>query len=308
MKMRLIIVLALCTVIISTFSLRERLFLQRPFFQKGRLLKIPLEYDEINHESYVKAKIEDGEYYLLLDWGLPGAWMLQSRILEKIKHKHIEGTFTFRDLKGNVYSSSAIRLPLIKIAGKEFENALGIEEQKKFIEEGCVIWTSNEVNEATFVRAGSVGRDLFKNWNLIFDLSNDTLYLTMEESADYKKRNHHNTKAFSEVPFVNSRTGTVISVETDLGIRRFLLDTGATHSFLRNSDVKKEEQEEFKPGRWRYATKKFVCGNLDFGKTDFVLYELTSIDDDIDGILGVDFFYKYCVFLDFQNNIAVISK
>ena len=296
MKIRWIIFHVLSAIVLSTIFCRES------------LLKIPLEYDEGNRESYVKAKIEDTEYNLLLDWGLPGAWTLQSRILEKIKHKHIEGSFSFRDLKGNVYSSSAIRLPLIKIAGNEFENALGIEDQKKFVEEGCVIWTSNQVNKSTRVRVGSVGRDLFKNWNLIFDLSRDALYLTMEGVAEYKKRNHRNLKVFSEISFINSRNGTVISVETDLGIKLFLLDTGATHSFLRNSDVKKEDQEEFKPGRWRYATNKFVCGNLDFGKTDFILYELTSIADDIDGILGVDFFYKYCLFLDFQNNIAVISN
>lgn len=287
---------------ISLFFLSKSLF-----FQKGLFIQIPVEFESFPDSPLVSAKIEDTFFVLKLDWGLPAAWTLRKEVLEKINQKKEEGTVQYKDIKGKSYFSRAFRLPQLELGKFKIASALGIEEDDYFIQKGAVMWSSSLAEQDRKNIQGKVGREAFKGWNLLFDFPKSALYLTQQKAHDFKQAN--SVKVMAEGSFEESRNGTVIVIETDIGPKRFMLDTGASHSILRKSAIPPDlltKVKETKPGRWLYTTERFSFGNINLGPLDLFLFEFTSHLSDIDGILGVDFFRAYPIYLDFQTKVALI--
>ena len=87
-----------------------------------------------------------------------------------------------------------------------------------------------------------------------------------------------------------------------------MLDTGSGHNLIKTSLLKDKTLKDWIPGKQRYHSSKFVMNGRDFGSTAFVPFELSSFFENLDGILGMEFFNEYIVYLDFEKKIAHIGK
>jgi len=154
------------------------------------------------------------------------------------------------------------------------------------------------VSKAYLIRFDREATDhFFQQMDCFFDFPNSVMFVAkdikvLQEDAGCS------FNGFMKTPFDLTHCGVVFSVETDLGINRFLLDTGSTWSLFKSSQVEKNGRS--------FTTDKFQIGEADFGKTKFWLYEFSDRLE-VDGVLGVDFFKKHAICLDFHNKIAYIK-
>ena len=83
-----------------------------------------------------------------------------------------------------------------------------------------------------------------------------------------------------------------VNIQTNEGMKRFLLDTGAERSAIKKSpsDPKQIKLSLENLGSWNFYTLNFPEGILP-----------------IDGILGIDFLKKHAVYLDFLDRTIYIE-
>ncbi|MBU6446295.1 MAG: hypothetical protein KGQ49_02725, partial [Verrucomicrobia bacterium] len=111
---------------------------------------------------------------------------------------------------------------------------------------------------------------------------------------------------FTQTPMHMTSDGVVIEVDTDIGAKRFLLDTGSTISVIRNIDI--PEKIAFHNAMPVYESSKFLIRGTDFGKQILYLLDISPDFKDSDGILGMNFFNEHAVFLDFTKNVVYIGR
>jgi hypothetical protein len=185
----------------------------------------------------------------------------------------------------------------------KFEGAIAREENIDFLLRGCQILPDIPFLRLTIAKLymsrvnGRIGWPLFQQMNCFFDFPNSVMFVakdmkTLQDEAGCA------LDGFVKTSFDLSHCGLIVSVETDLGRRRFLLDTGSTWSLFKNSQVEKKGRS--------FTTDKFQIGGTDFGKTKFCLYEFSDLFE-VDGVLGVDFFKRHAICIDFHNKIAYIN-
>ena len=88
-------------------------------------------------------------------------------------------------------------------------------------------------------------------------------------------------------------------VNNKQGVKKFLLDTGATLSVYRESDSQSSDSIRFRMNIEGY----------DFGGWDFLPYPITSdLASELDGVLGIDFFKTHVICFDFQEKYLYIHK
>src|SRR5581483_1332794 len=78
-----------------------------------------------------------------------------------------------------------------------------------------------------------------------------------------------------KVPFEKSAKAIVLRANTDFGVLRLGLDTGATLSVLRTSSIDKSKMKKTKTGLDYCTSKKFVIGDKDFRTKNFCLIPIT---------------------------------
>ena len=103
-------------------------------------------------------------------------------------------------------------------------------------------------------------------------------------------------------PFECQSVGMIINVETDLGVKKYLLDTGATHNFIYD----KEPSEKTIPNQ--IVSSKFILGGYDFGEQI-----LTKLRDPLpfaneQGAVGMEFLKHHVIFIDYPNKALYIKK
>ncbi len=125
-------------------------------------------------------------------------------------------------------------------------------------------------------------------------------------SMNQLKMDHWSICDLFETSFEMGRWGIVLSIETDIGTRRLILDSGASASIIKNSSLNLSSIKKEAPGRQMFTTTKFVIGGHDFGPVDLSLFEIAS-SIDADGFIGLDFLKKYAIYLDFENSKAFIG-
>jgi len=104
----------------------------------------------------------------------------------------------------------------------------------------------------------------------------------------------------------SEKSGLIFALDTDLGPKRFLLDTGANHSILHKSSEPKEHAQESRPGCWHSFDRNISYNGRQLDQLDFALAEIAEVFD-VDGALGTDFLKRHVICLDIEHRIAYIS-
>lgn len=269
-------------------------------------IRLPVNFSHSLLEPIVNIEIEGTKYSVFIDLGSVGyEFHLEDRILKKIKNKKALGVGEFSDLRGNLYSCPEFCIPEIKLGEAAIFNSTVTERNHRFLHNAHVWPISNTqrlIDEETSRIDGKIGLPVFQNYNCLFDFPNSVIIL-QKDIEDLEKIYPPNK--FVRTPFSIEKYGIVLSIETDAGIHRVVLDTGATVSVIKKSIITpvntKEVEEEY------YSTNKLIIEGCDYGAWELAQFDISE-KWDVDGCLGADFFVEHAVYLDFHNKMAYIQR
>ncbi len=272
--------------------------------------QIPIRFVFYSKLPIVEVEIEGVNYDFELDTGASGEIIVRKDILEKIQNKEFRGIVTNFDVKGTLYQSSEFLLPHLKLGNAEFKLVKAREENLDLITEGCIVWNFSDTyleNQKIRLKniAGRIGWGILKRHQWYFDFYHSLLWIVEDLNELENQVSYFSRMNYVNIPFEESQAGITFSVETDIGIKKLVLDTGANISCLRKALVETKYAKEFRPGLWMYSSKVEI-GKLHFGVYPFFLYEFTP-KLDVDGIMSVQFFEKNGIYLDFKNHRALIG-
>jgi hypothetical protein len=271
--------------------------------------KIPFYFVASSACPIIDIEIEGVKYPFELDLGFVGNDIsIQPAVLEKICSKAIKGTSNFSDVRGNLYTTNQFWIPSLRVQNFEIKDICGDEESAEFLN-NVVVYSGDEIEESTehsSICAGRVGVNLFETYVCTLDFSKSALFLSPHVDETISNR-------WIRSELVVSNNFGLISFETDLGKKTFLVDTGASSCLFKESlidkqaSIKKNTAKKTAADRWIFRTFKMGIGNADFGEQRFVLLEFKGPFAHVDGILGIDFLKKHPICFDFQNNVVYLE-
>jgi hypothetical protein len=245
------------------------------------LERIPVTFN-IRNAPMIDVSLEGDTYSLKLDFGSCFCFSLKSDILEKI-HKTKYGTSNWHDFKGNPYESPIYTIPEIKIGGLKFSRVLINQDSEEFHANTCLIGNPLPLS-------GMIGLSILQKYNLFLDFPHSVIYASkdlalLQEAGLF-------SHDFLAVPFKFHPDGIILSVETDTGVHRLMIDTGTTSTAIRVPHPS--------------STVKFNIMGHDFGK-HFIMPIDISAQFDFDGCIGMDFLCEYPIFIDYSNKVVFID-
>ncbi len=271
---------------------------------------IPVQFFSYSNLPVIEIVIENKKYYLELDTGAVGDIVLKKNVLDQICNKKYQGIVKTVDINGNIYENSEFLISDIELGGLSFESVVAREENISLLTDGCVVrHSSKNEEEKKALRftniAGRIGWGILEERRWYFDFFHSLLWAVEDLTELEKSVVYFSARDYVEVPFEIGEAGIILFIDTNIGIKKLLLDTGANISCLRESLVQKKYAKEFEPGRWMFLSKMKI-GDTNFGNFPFFLYDFTAMLD-VDGILGIQFFEKNGIYLDFENKKALIG-
>ncbi len=281
---------------------------------KERAYFLPMKISgfSIGNVPYIIVCIEDQTITAKVDLGYQGHIALTSDIIKNLKTKKFIGRHSSYGIKGKIWESNVYELEKIHTENVSFYPVLADELCSEF-QTDIHVGVQPNVSE---LDCGRVGWRLFQNFNLLFDCKNSIFALC--DSLETLKQQGYSTNSFVEVPFLLDQGWIAFTAETEHGNLRCILDTGSTWNMLNknildpfNSHmVLKNDNEEsylkLNPENKDLLVfdsenildlQVFNIGNKSFGPMTF---NHIKSPVDIDAIIGMEFFEKTLVFVDFS--------
>jgi uncharacterized protein YceK len=255
--------------------------------------QIPVYFPRCANAPIVKVNIEGVEYFLILDLGASAHLKLVDRALNRLNNKEPVGISRSIDINGNCYEMPAYKIPHFKLGTINIEGAVVVEESHRFIREGGKIgsWHNYlQIQDQIDMIDGRIGGGLFCSSRCVcyFDMSRFVFCLgpTLDEMTKTYALTNYMQDTFEDV------NGLIcLNILTDRGMKKFVLDTGASHSAI---------QKSHSDGRW-------VKMDLEhFGPRHFFALDIPE-NLLFDGILGIDFFDDYAMCLDFSTHTIYLK-
>ncbi len=259
---------------------------------------VPIEFLNAYQIPCTSIEIEGSTYQVEIDLGSKIPLSLDKHVLEKIK-KDPCGTSRWIDFRGNRYETLTYSIPEIRLGTFLLKKIKAKEESLHFAAENSIIIESKE-----HLNAGRIGRDFFSGKNIFMDF-NHRIFIACGKLKDLEKRGYK-TEDLAVVPFKITLDGIVLEIETDMGKRKFVLDTGSTVSAIRWEPLQESNKERL--GIPVIETSKFSMGKIDFGFRELYLLDISQAFDGMDGLLGMDFLKEHLIYLDFAKSTAYVGK
>jgi len=244
--------------------------------------RIPITFASRSHAT-INVSIEGNVYPLELDLGSSSPFSLRQEILKNL-HKTSYGTDEWSDFRGQTYESPTYTIPEIKIGNLTFANKIVRQVREDFhINATLDGFTPHQP-------IGIIGLPVLEKYNLLLDFPHSIIYA----SNDYLPLQQAGilSQNLLAIPFVLRPDGILLTVETDVGTYRLVLDTGATHTLIRAPHPN--------------STTQFCIAGHDFGKRSIIPIDLSSRFE-FDGCVGMDFFREYPLFIDYFNKLILLD-
>lgn len=260
---------------------------------------LPVKFTDKNI-PYIEAWIEGKKYHLVVDLGSKFQLCLTPDVLKQL-HKYQCGSATWMNVKGEQYTFPQYIIPKIKIGPSLFKNPLAVE---KPLTTRCILWETKQPE--SFIPDGYLGKNLLKEKNLLFDLSHSRILAS--NSPKKLLKDGYDINHYIKIPLEITDKSVIISVITEYGLIKLVLDTGSTGTLLRDALVNNNTHQIH--GIPHTYLDQFVIGDHNFGKQSAYLFEIPEAitSSGIDGVLGVDFFIKHNIYIDFSTSTAYISQ
>jgi len=272
------------------------------FRKKEPTLFIPILFTETGI-PLIEVTIEENRYPFELDLGGDFYFSIANEVMSSIKNKKSNGAIKSCDVKGNLYDSPITSVDLIEINKIKVSNVSVIEEKEAFILEGSVLNLPlvEKTKTDRLQILGRVGTRFFKGIDCwLIDFPNASL-VAIRKMEEEKKSARFSPENFIELSLEKTDPLIVIAIETDFGVKKFALDTGASRTILRTPDELLDAKGQI------YTTTHFKIGEHEFGSIPLYLFDISSRFQ-CDGLLGRDFFRNHAVYLDFENKKGYIEK
>jgi hypothetical protein len=137
---------------------------------------------------------------------------------------------------------------------------------------------------------GVIGLPVLEKYNLFLDFPHSTIYASNDHLP--LQQTGILSQNLLVIPFILHPDGIILSIETDTGVCRLILDTGATHTMIRAPHSN--------------LTTQFRIMGHDFGNRSIIPIELNS-QFEFDGCLGMDFLREHPLFIDYHNKLILLD-
>jgi len=301
MKSVCIAIVLFFAIILATINYKSK--------PKMELIEIPIDFltekgSSCIGSSCIKVEIEGNELLLELDTGFACELALRGQVLEKVLNKNLLGESVTLDIKGNKYTNSVFQIDRIDLGSEVSLHKVFVkEEDLEFITSGAIINLGEESEDEL-----KAGREFLTRTSGRIGIRSLSLFrhciIDFQESSLVWIRNKDENFTFVGTPVAWEEFGggiPAIFVETDYGLKRFILDTGADYTVINPINLEKNHDV--------LITKKFIVNGCDLGPSELHVFEFASKFSGFgfDGIIGRDFFLKHAVYLDFEKKTAWIG-
>lgn len=274
------------------------------FWQSGYYAVLPVTYNDAGL-PVVYVTISAKKYPLTVDTGSKLEVSLYERVLDTIAHESY-GIEKFQNFLGTKFERPTYKVPSIKLGSVTFSTPIVVGRPEKD-RQVYMIKGSVEKQNHPDQPVGILGRGLLKKTNMLIDMQHSKIILAKNPSQ--LKKGGYNLDLFAKVPFILDPKGIFIDIETDLGTKRFLLDTGFTLTMVHKNFFSEEIDLSVDKYDIPFSlSKKFSIGRCDFGSKKLYLIKMTKELNVLDGILGMDFIEKHAIYIDFSNSFLYIEK
>lgn len=244
--------------------------------------KIPLEVRE-KHPPRIAVNVDGMEVQLQFDLGDSTQLVLQKSVLDSI-----QAVPTGESVKGQgvdgFYEAPLYKVKRVQIGSMVFTDVITrLDAARK------------GYNPHPQER-GFLGTGLLKPYQLVIDYPQRAMTLVPPGSPAACQG--------MSVPFVPQFGGEpATKIDTDLGPAILWWDTGAPVSVLRKTFG---QQADIKASGDSLITRRLVIGEVDFGPWEFQRWDLDL--PKFDGFVGVEFFAKYVVCVDFPGKRLIVER
>lgn len=284
---------------VQTLSLFNKL--SGLFSDKHDCKFIPVRFDDCDI-PLIDAEIEGNRCSLMLDLGSYSQLSLSTVLLNKV-HKKSYGVSKFKDVRGNYYESQRYLIPEVKLRNHVFSEIIASEENDDFVK-NTEIWTPSE-GPPSSSNQGTIGRAFLKRKNVFLDFPHSRMALI--ERTDSPKNFGFSVENMVMVPFELASLGIILNIDTDLGEKRFLLDSGFTRSVIKTSEYQDRECQKDEKGDAYFISQQFVIEGKEFGNFKLYLLDMAPEMDKVDGVLGMSFMRHHAVYIDFREKTLYIG-
>lgn len=250
----------------------------------------------------LEVNIEDRSLLVELDTGSSSEFNFRSEIINSIKEQENVSEFKTFDIHGNIYRLPALKIPLVKMGTINFYDVTALQESEEFLYKGSCAFPNLGISKQRIDFLGQVlgrvgSRAIHAMNYVLLDFPGAGFYLIRDLKEGIRK-GVFDIKEYVSFDFEYQDGLIVIFFVTDLGLRKFILDTGADFTVIRS--------DALDPVPKKIKSEKFVLNNVDMGPIYLQQIELTNRIK-ADGILGFDFLKNHALYLDFKTHKGFIS-
>lgn len=246
----------------------------------------------------IEVEVENRTVTAEFDLGFSGFVKLSKNFLEKIKNKKFKTSDYSYGIRGKKYEIKVYEIPSIQIGSKKFLN-LEVDERSDEFNYDAILDHSESPQK---FEECTLGWKLFRDTNLFFNLRKGEIAFC--EDLSILENQGYDLSRFSSAPLILERGVIELEIETNVGPLRCMLDTGATRNFLNTPLKEGQSLEQAYTGPEEYVETPFLRINgIDLGPAKFLPIPL-NLPIYIDAILGMDFFVRNFIYLDFKNQKA----
>ena len=230
----------------------------------------PIRYD-YSRIPTVEVLFNGKSYPLGIDLGSFFQMTLHNSVLSEID-KVPWGENSWIDVMGNEYTSPRYLIPEVQIGDLVLPSVFAKTESDEY-KRNTTLWDGQ--SDLPFKRLGSIGRALLKRKNLFLDFPRSQLVLC--STLDDLKKRGHPVDQLTRVPFTMTSLGVTLHIPTDLGIKKFVIDTGATINLIRSSLIPDGAACPYdKHGLSYYTSSQLIIGGKEFGPINLYLLEISE--------------------------------
>lgn len=290
MKNTKFIIVLLFLVIFNSICFSETEFFK---IDEKNFSQVVLPLTFINGLPIVEVKIQEKNLKLILDTGADRAtFKIIPKSLKDITVNYIENDRTSLDVFGKSYNERYFMISTLQMGKMKFLDFIAGEELRDFLPSGV---------------DGIIGNNFLKEFYVLIDYKKANLIL-------YPKTSHPKNlglKKWKTIDFEHNNIGIVLTAKIDAFDRelKFCLDSGLGSNrkdnkfgLLRSCSllILAEKNNSF------LEYDHVQINGIDLGRTTFWVVEYK--EPPVDGFFGDNFFSKYKVFIDFDNEKLFVKE
>ncbi|MBU6382775.1 MAG: hypothetical protein KGR16_00450 [Verrucomicrobia bacterium] len=287
----------------STGPSRKEAVQQPPLPPKhtGFFVSAPIAEFSSTQIPCLRVNIEDQQLLLKLDLGFRGDLSLEANSLSSIRSKVFLGEKDMYGMRGKKYRENVYRIPKVEIGLMTFSPLHVLEQDPMFMPDARLI---QDGQDAPTGGVGTLGWQLFVNTNLLIDIQQSRIAFC--DSLDELHRAGYITESCVKVPLLLERGLVELEAEGPDGMMRCVLDTGSTWNII-NAEIDKEVPLEIAVWEEQNSLELpfLKLGGRDQGPLPFHRMPI-RLPIHVEAVLGMEFFKKHVVFLDFKNGCAYV--